>query len=98
MDGVSLKGRLVEGGGANGLVWQPALGRSPSPSPLPLGFSGRIVYRDPPTPAAPPVPQPAPLPGAAVIARDVVIVGRVQNNRPPMPAPQSPPATGRRAR
>src|SRR5262249_48590360 len=48
MDGLRLKGRLVDGSeqpGASCLVWHPDLGLGRSPS-LP-GASGRIVHREP---------------------------------------------------
>ena len=56
LDGTVLHGGLVEAGkdNANGLVWKPAQGKSPSP--LRPGVSARVVYRDPP-PKAQTVPQ-----------------------------------------
>jgi peroxiredoxin len=48
--GVSLKGRLVAG--SEPLVWKADLARDPAP--LTPGLSGRIVYRDPPSPAPKP--------------------------------------------
>jgi thiol-disulfide isomerase/thioredoxin len=63
-DDLRLIGRLVAGSDladAGRLVWRPDLGRTASP--LLPGFSGRIVYRDPPPPK-PEVPeiQPPPQP------------------------------------
>ena len=91
MDGLSLTGRLVGGGepAAGGLVWHPDVSRNPSP--LRPGFSGRIVYRDPPAQgpsAATPQPPPPAQPG---------FFARILGTESPPPAPQSPPATGRRA-
>jgi thiol-disulfide isomerase/thioredoxin len=57
MDGVSLKGRLVgdrDAMDASGLVWRPDL--SLNSSPMIVGLSGRIVYRDPPPPKPPSAP------------------------------------------
>jgi thiol-disulfide isomerase/thioredoxin len=55
MEGVSLKGRLVDAGqsDAGSLVWHPDLALNASP--LLPGISGRIVYRDrlPPAPSEP---------------------------------------------
>jgi len=61
-EGVRLRGRLVDSGPVHNrpgrstscLVWQPL--ESASASPLRLGASGKIVYREPPPP---PVRQPA---------------------------------------
>jgi thiol-disulfide isomerase/thioredoxin len=55
-DGVILKGRLIVSGQPEGgaLVWRPDL--SQNSSPLLAGFSGRIVYRDPPPPTPPGTP------------------------------------------
>src|SRR5439155_25744497 len=62
IEGVNLKGRLVNGSeqpDASCLVWHPDLGLNASP--LVHGVSGRIVYRD--------SPLPAPRPGAAGVMR-----------------------------
>jgi thiol-disulfide isomerase/thioredoxin len=51
MEGVHLKGKLVQGDpqpGASCLLWHPDLGLNASP--LVHGLSGRIVYREPPQP------------------------------------------------
>ena len=51
MDGVNLKGRLVDGNdkpGVSCLMWRPDL--CLNASPLADGVSGRIVYREPPPP------------------------------------------------
>jgi thiol-disulfide isomerase/thioredoxin len=71
LDGVSLKGRLVDGdAGPDGscLVWHPDMGLNASP--LAKGVSGRIVYRDPP-----PAPAAAPNPRAMVNDGPVMFMG-----------------------
>jgi thiol-disulfide isomerase/thioredoxin len=68
MDGVSLKGRLVdskEQPNAGCLVWHPDLGLSASP--LLPGAAGRIIYRE----------TPRPRPGNPVIRRSVIAGGGV---------------------
>src|SRR5207245_8459955 len=72
MEGISLKGRLVDGSeqpDASCLVWHPDLGLTASP--LRHGLSGRIVYRDPP-----PLPKPNAVQArrAALINQDVARV------------------------
>ncbi len=58
MDGLFLHGRLTNGRekpDASCLVWQPD--NSSTASPLRVGTSGRIVYREPPPPQPKPTPQ-----------------------------------------
>jgi thiol-disulfide isomerase/thioredoxin len=81
MDGVSLKGRLVDGSGeadAGRLVWQPDLGQNAAP--LNPGASGRIVYRD--TPPKPAVPEEQIIEGRLIQGKQIVLArgqgGRVQ--------------------
>ncbi|MBI2823778.1 MAG: TlpA family protein disulfide reductase [Planctomycetia bacterium] len=83
IDGVRLRGCLVEGheGDATCLVWQPQ--SSAAASALSRGVSGRIVYRDPPPPPA----------AAATQAQQRRgVVGRVVVA--PAAAPVAPPAAG----
>lgn len=95
LEGLNLKGRLVDGGDKAGpgcLAWHPDLSRNACP--LLPGASGRIVYREPPP------PQPATLPNAPVEVRRGMAVNGVLIQRAevvqrtkPVPAP----ATGRRS-
>jgi thiol-disulfide isomerase/thioredoxin len=85
MEGVSLKGRLVEGSEqpeASCLVWHPDFGLNASP--LHPGPSGRIVYREPPPPPRPPPP-------AAVAHGQLVIINGKPVASPPPRVPAPPP-------
>ncbi|HTI51285.1 MAG TPA: TlpA disulfide reductase family protein, partial [Planctomycetaceae bacterium] len=76
MEGVKLRGRLVDGAiqpGASPLVWQP-LG-SATASPLRPDATGRIVYREPPPP---PAAKPAQAPAARVRRPANAVEGFVQ--------------------
>jgi thiol-disulfide isomerase/thioredoxin len=77
LDGVRLKGRLVDGAeqpGASCLVWHPDLGLNASP--LLPGVSGRIVYRDPPPQQTVTSAQRMVLDDGRVVIREVLGDGR----------------------
>jgi thiol-disulfide isomerase/thioredoxin len=106
MDGVSLKGRLVDGAAdphSSCLVWNPDL--SLGASALRKDVSGRIVYRDPPQrPVAPQVQRPTAV-NQAVIVNGGVAVNRVAVlqpggqpvGQPSMTPVERPPSSGKRA-
>jgi thiol-disulfide isomerase/thioredoxin len=96
MDGVNLKGRLVNGSeqpDASCLVWHPDLGLNASP--LLHGVSGRIVYRDPPPPK-PSVPAAQRIigPGKVLMIENVVPGG---SRVVPGGMPAQLPSNGRRS-
>jgi peroxiredoxin len=96
-DGLSLRGRLADGG-ADGLNWQPDLALNASP--LAAGLSGRVVYREPPAP-----PPPAPNPrtaggqrGGWAPAGVVFLNGMAATPAAPTaPTAPPPPSSGRRS-
>jgi peroxiredoxin len=93
-DGLSLKGRLADGG-AHGLNWQPDLALNSSP--LAAGLSGRVVYREP-APPPPAAPNPRTAGGRQVIGGAVGFV--VMNGAvvaPAAPTAPPPPSSGRRS-
>jgi peroxiredoxin len=97
MDGVSLKGRLVDGSvrtDAGCLLWQPDLARNAAP--LTTGASGRIVYRDPPPKPKLPQGQNLAVGQAGVVGAAVRVLGVISGvGRVAQPA--QPPSGGRRS-
>jgi peroxiredoxin len=74
LDGVRLRGRLVdgvEGAGASCFAWLPL--ESTTSSPLRPGASGRVVYREPPPP---PKPDPQQVQNQAQIRRMQIVAPR----------------------
>jgi thiol-disulfide isomerase/thioredoxin len=93
LEGVSLKGRIVDGGergDAGHLMWQPELGQSAAP--LISAASGRIIYRDPPP--KPTVTQdqnvvvaPGVAAGAAIVGGVLRVIGGAGAAKPSAPTP-----------
>ena len=103
MEGVSLRGKLVEGreaGDSSCLAWQPA--GADSASPLRHGVSGRVVFKDPPPPPVKLPPQRVrrvvvqPAQPAGLGAKIFNALAGNNNGQPTTPSPSSPPATGGR--